>query len=203
MNKIFFVPKKLGYKPSIEYIIENNNNTIIIKNMIQIIILDLSKKEFVKFIYESLIKKLSEINEKELNINCNSIKYVLIAYYFNKIYFIYLNKINNSIFISIMNDLKNPFCPIEPHKLFCSKNNFIELLTNFYNFFYSNITEFDNDKTSFNYSDLNNSIIKSIFSLIKANEINKDVNKYYYHLIFFSLSNHNINIDLFKENKIK
>ena len=203
MNKIFFVPKKLGYKPSIEYIIENNNdNNINIKNMIQIIIIDLSKKEFVKFIYELLTEKLSETNEKELNINSNSIKYVLIAYYFNKIYFIYLNKINNSICISIMSDLKHPFCPIEPHKLLCSKNNFIELLANFYNSFFSNITKFDNDKTSFNYTNLNNGIIKSIFSLIKANEINKDINKYYYHLIFFSLSNHNINIDLFKENKI-
>ena len=201
MNKIFLIPKNLSYKPSIEYIIENNNDDNITKNLIQIIILDLSNKEFVNFIYETLIKKLNEINEIELNKDDNAIKYVLIAYYFDKIYFIYFNKISKSICISIMGDLQNPFCPVEPDKLFCSQNNFIELLSNFYNYFFSN--KFGNKEGAFNYSDINNSVVKSIFSLIKMNKIedNKN-NKYYFHLILFSLFNHNIKIDLFKENKI-
>jgi len=203
INKIFLIPQNLSYKPTIEYLIDKNNDNDIIKNLIQIIIIDLSNKDFVKFILETLMKKLNEINEIELDKTGNDVKYILIAYHLNKIYFIYLNKISKSLCISIMGDLKNPFCPVESNKLFCSKNNFIELISNFYNYFFSNKINFSKD--SFDCSDLNNSIIKSIFSLIKINKFNENINKnnkYYFHLILFSLFNHNINIDLFKENKI-
>ena len=203
INKIFVVPDNNIYKPSIEYIIEDENNINIIRTTIQIIILDLSNKNLVNFIYKLLNEKLKE-KEKEINKSENIINYVLIAYYFDKIYFIYLNKLNSNICISIMNDLKNPFCPIEPHKLFYSSNDFLELFGQFFNSFYLNKIESTKDNNSSCNSDINNSIIKSILNLIKANKINEDNknNKYYYHLIFFSSLNHNINTDLFKENKI-
>ena len=131
INKIFLIPQNLSYKPTIEYLIDKNNDNDIIKNLIQIIIIDLSNKDFVKFILETLMEKLNEINEIELDKTGNDVKYILIAYHLNKIYFIYLNKISKSLCISIMGDLKNPFCPVESNKLFCSKNNFIELISNF------------------------------------------------------------------------
>ena len=203
INKIFIIPDNNIYKPSIEYIIEDENNINIIRTTIQIIILDLSNKNLINFIYKLLNEKLKE-KEIELNKGENNIKYVLITYYFDKIYFIYLNKISKNICISIMNDLKNPFCPIEPHKLFYSSNDFLELLGQFFNSFYLNKIESTKENISSCNSDINNSIIKSILNLIKVNKINEDNknNKYYYHLIFFSSFNHNINNDLFKENKI-
>ena len=201
--KIFTVPNIDINKPSIEYIIKEKNENNFIRNIIQIIILDLSNKDFLAFIYRSLNEIIGNLNEKELDKNEINIKYVLIAYQFNKIYFIYLNKLNRIISVSIMRDLKDPFCPIEPTKLFCSSKEFLELFGNFYNSFCLNIIEQNQSKASLNYFDINNSIIKSIFSLIKINKINENNNnKYYYHLIFFSSFNYNVNIDLFKENKI-
>jgi len=202
-NKIFTVPNIEIYKPSIEYIIEDKNENSFVRNIIQIIILDLSNKDFLSFIYKTLNEIIGNLNKIELDNNEINIKYVLIAYQFKKNYFIYLNKLNKVISVSIMRDLEDPFCPIEPTKLFCSSKEFLELLGNFYNSFCLNIIDQNQCKASLHYFDINNSIIKSIFSLIKINQINEDNNnKYYYHLIFFSSFNHNINIDLFKENKI-
>ena len=207
VNKIFFVPEIENKKPSIEYIIRDENDYNIIKNTIQIIILDLSNKDFVGFIYKTLYE-LIESNGKDMensNKNEYNIKYVLIVYYYNKIYFLYLNQISLTISVSIMGDLQNPFCPVEPKKLFCSSKIFLELLNIFYNTFLSKEFDKKNTKVPLNFSDINNCIIKSIFHLIKENRINEDINqnnKYYYHLIFFSSFNHNINLDIFKENKI-
>ena len=206
-NKIFFIPDIEIKKPSIEYITKEENGNLIIREVIQIIILDLSNKDFVKFIYKEINNIMINIKEQyeKDNKNESRIKYVLIAYYYNKIFFMHLNKLNKTINVSIMGDLKDSFCPIEPIKLFCSIKEFLDLLGNFYNTFYSNKFEQIEKRTSINYFDINNSIIKSIFSLIKMNKINQDnnnCNKFYYHIIFFSSSNYDINLDLFKENKI-
>ena len=205
-NKIFTIPKTGSDKPSIEYIVEDNNEHKFIRNIIQIIILDLSNKDFLSFIYQTLNEIIGNLYgeyEKNLNKNEINIKFVLIAYFHNKIYLIYLNKLSKTLNVSIMADLKDPFCPIEPIKLFCSLKEFLELFGIFYNYFCLSIIEQNKNKASSNDFDLNNDIIKSIFSLIKLNKINEDINnKYYYHLIFFSSFHYNINIDLFKDNKI-
>ena len=203
-RKIFYIPELISYKPSIEYIIEYKNENRFIRNIIQIIILDLSNKDFVNFIYQELNEIISNTYdqyEKDINKNEYKIYYILIAYYHNEIYYIYINKLNKTINISIMRDFKNPFCPIEPIKLFCSAKEFLDLLGNFYYHFFSSESFQNKNITSFNNIDIDNNIIKSIFNLIKMNKINEDI-KFYYHLIFLSSSNCDIKLDLFKENKI-
>ena len=212
-DKIFLVPQIDCIKPSIEYVIKDEsiiNNNIII-NTIQIIIIDLSNKNFMNFIYQTLENLLNkkEENNGNANNNMNNIKnkfkYILIAYDINKVYFIYFNNNNKSINISIMNDLKNPFCPVAPKRLIYDKNNFIDLLDIFYNIFllpkYNNK---NNNETSFSFFDINNSVLKSIFSLIKANKINEDIDKtvkIYYHIIFLSSMHHNIDTNILEQNK--
>ena len=212
-DKIFFIPKiENNNKPSIEYILneenENNNNNItnfILRNTIQIIILDLSNKNFIDSIYKILIKIL---NQKEMSEDIKyKIKYILIAYDINKVYFIYFNnKIDRTINITIMNDLKDAFCPIDPKRIIYNKNDFIELLDSFYNSFILNKNKTKNsEENSFNIYSINNSIIKSIFNLIKINKINENINKTiinYYHLIFLSSFHHNIDTNILVQNKI-
>ena len=206
-EKIFEVPNVKSCKPSIEYIIENKDENNYVKNIIQIIILDLSNKDFVNFINQELIKIIGDLyekNEKDLNKNRVNIKYILIVYFYNSIYFIHLNKSNKAINIIIMKDLKDPFCPIEPIKLFFSQKEFLELLKNFFNEILNKIEQKEKgNEISYRCFDITNKIIESIFNLIKENKIDKDINnKYYYHLIFFSLYNYITKIDLFKENKL-
>jgi hypothetical protein len=199
-GKIFEIPDVKNYKPSIEYIIENKDENNYIKNIIQIIILDLSNKDFLKFIYQTLIEIIGDLCEKnKKNLKDVKIKYVLIAYDYNGIYFIYLNKLNRAINISIMRDLKNPFCPVEPIKLFCSSKEFLELLKNFCDAFLNKIEQ----EFSYRNIDIINNIIESIFNLIKVNKFDKNNNNiYYYHMIFFSMHKYFTKIDLFKENKL-
>ena len=202
-EKIFLVPNVDCNKPSIEYIIkyENEIDNLISINTIQIIVLDLSNKNFTNFIYQTLIKilnKKEENSEYNDDIN-NKFKYIFIAYDINKVYFIYFNnKKNKYINISIMNDFKNPFCPVDPKKLICEKNSFIELLDIFYNTFL--LSKYNNNDNSFSFFDINNSVIKSIFSLIKSNNINQNI-KIYYHIIFITSLHHNIDINILEQNR--
>ena len=218
LKKIFIVPNIQYNKPSIEYILkeeskDENNNNIIMRNTIQIIVLDLSDKNFVEYIYQILIKILNkkEENNDEINEDINNkFKYILIAYDLNKIYYIYFNNnINETIHIKIMNDLKNPFCPVVPQKLIYNKNSFIELLDCFYNTFILNKYYINNNNTkqaSFSFNDINNSVIKSIFSLININKINATYNNKniinYYHIIILSSFHYNIDTNILAQNKI-
>ena len=77
-------------------------------------------------------------------------------------------------------------------------------MKNFFNEILNKIEQKEKgNEISYRYFDITNKIIESIFNLIKENKIDKDINnKYYYHLIFFSLYNYITKIDLFKENKL-
>ena len=213
-EEIFMVPNMEYDKPSIEYIIkdQNDNNDSLERITIQIIVLDMSNKNFFNYIYNILINILSTENNENNMYTCNEniknkFKYILIAYDINKVYFVHFNNnINKTINIIIMNDLKNPFCPVDPKKLIYNKNDFIELLENFYNsFVLTKIYNKNIDEKSFIFYDINNSIIKSIFNLIKINKINENIHKNiinYYHLIFLSSFNHNIDTTILEQNKI-
>ena len=200
INKIFLVPNTEYSKPSIEYIIKDEKEQIIIRNTIQIIIIDLSNKDFNDNIYQALTKILNQKDE-----NDNKFKYILICYDINKIYYIYFNNnINKAINVTIMTDLYNPFCPIEPKKLIYNKQDFIELMDNFYNIFILNKKNKNILENKFNYNNINNSIIKSIFCLIKNNEKNNKIFENiinYYHIIFFSTFLHNIDSNILSKNK--
>ena len=219
INKIFLIPNVDCNKPSIEYVIknENNNNVYIIKNTIQIIIFDLSNEKFANYIYHVILNILNQkeenlYNENNTTVNIdnenmsNKFKYILIAYDNNKVYYLYFNNnLNKTINITIMNDLKNPFCPVDPKKLIYNKKEIIELLELFFNNYIltknSNIS--NTDITNFNTFDINNSVIKSALHLIKINKINDNTNKNisnYYHIIFLSSLHHNIDINLFEQN---
>ena len=207
-DKIFIVPKIECDKPSIEYIIKNENeNNYIERITIQIIILDLSNKNIFNYIYKTLIKILNtETNTYNENIN-NKFKYILIAYDINKVYYIHFdNNINKTINITIMNDLKNPFCAVDPKKLIYNKNDFIELLETFYNsFILTKIINKNIDEKSFIFYDINNSVIKSILNFIEINKINENIHKNiinYYHLIFISSFHHNIDATILEKNKL-
>ena len=173
---------------------------IIIRNTIQIIIIDLSNKNFIDNICQALTKILNQKDE-----NDNKFKYILIGYDINKIYYIYFNNnINKAINFTIMTDLYNPFCPIEPKKMIYNKQDFIELIDNFYNMLILNKKNSNILENKFNYNDINNSIIKSIFCLIKNNEKNNKIPEYiinYYHIIFFSTFLHNIDSNILSKNK--
>ena len=206
-EKIFIVPKIEYDKPSIEYIIKNDNENINIERItIQIIILDLSNKNIFNYIYKTLTRLLNtEINTHNENIN-NKFKYILIAYDINKVYYIHFdNNINKTINITIMNDLKNPFCPVDAKKLIYNKNEFIELLETFYNsFILTKIINKNIDEKAFIFYDINNSVIKSILNLIEINKINENIHKNiinYYHLIFISSFHHNIDATILEQYK--
>ena len=203
-DKIYTVPNIDSSKPSIEYIIKDDNNNIIIRNTIQIIVLDLSNKNFINYIYQILIKILTQKKEqKDFKLE-NNFKYILIAYDINKVYYVHFNNNKNkTIKISIMNDLSNPFCPVDPKKLIYNKNEFIELLDIFYNSFIITKNK-DFEGASNNIYNINNSIIKSIYCLIKINNINENNTNIinYYHIIFLSSSHHNIDTNILEENKI-
>lgn len=201
-GKIFLIPNNECNKPSIEYIIKDESEKIIIRNTIQILVIDISNKNFLDNIYQNLIKILKQKYE-----NDNKFKFILICYDINKIYYIYFsNNLNKTINITIMNDLNNPFCPVDPKKIIYSKNDFIELLDNFYNLFILNKNINNNIlESTFNYNDINNSIIKSVFCLIKINKINENMHTNiinYYHIIFISSFHHNIDTNILSQNKI-
>ena len=56
-----------------------------------------------------------------------------------------------------MRDLKNPFCPVEPIKLFCSSKEFLELLKNFCDAFLNKIEQ----EFSYRNIDIINNIINN------------------------------------------
>ena len=215
INKIFLVPNVDCNKPSIEYVIKkennNDNNIAISRNVIQIIIIDLSNKKFVDFIYQILMKILNEKENYDYKIDNENfyqkIKYILIAYDNSKAYYLFFNNnTNKTINITIMNDFKDPFCPVDAKKLIYNKKEILELLDLFYNNYYliknNNIKNSDKT-TTFNIYDINNSIIKSVFHLIKINEINEKNNEnIYYHIILISPFHHNIDANLLEQNKM-
>jgi len=203
LDKIRTIPNIECVKPSVEYIIKEVNDTKkIVRNIIQIIILDMTNKNLINYIYQLLNKILNENK-------CSNFKYILIGYDNSKVYYVHFNNSKNkTIKVTIMNDINNPFCPVDPKVLIYNKDDFIELLDIFYNSFIlvnQNSSNINNNKTSFNYYDLNNSIIKSIFHLAKINNINENNNKdiiNYYHIILFSSFHHNIDSNILEENKI-
>ena len=206
LDKIHTIPNVECIKPSVEYVIkEVKDDNKKIRNVIQIIILDMTNINLVNYIYQILVKILNENNSEQF---CSNFKYILIGYERSKVYYVHFNNSKNkTIKVTIMNDLNNPFCPVDPKKLIYNKNDFVELLDIFYNsFILVNQTSTNiNNKTSFNFYELNNSIIKSIFHLIKINNINENINKdiiNYYHIIFFSSLYHNIDSNILEENKI-
>ena len=197
-KQIYFIPKIDNIKensPSIEYLI-NKNKTI--RYTIQIIIIEINRISFnnniIEYIYQSLYQIIKEnyLNSKEYD---KYIKYSLIVYDKNNIYFMYLNnKINKNLEIKIMNDSIHPFCPLSKNKLFNNKNDFLILLEKFQQWLY--IYKIINS----NINNINiNTVIKSLIYLCNNNyKINNDDNFYYHHLILFTLSYPNIDLNYLK-----
>ena len=197
----YVIPDTLNInnKPSIEYIIENENK--INRIIIQIIIIDLMNKDLAIYICQMMNEILSKKSYDDDNI-----KYMLIAYDREKIYFFNYNISNNNINIIIMKDLKDPFCPLEPYMLLYNNKTFLDFLDIFYNSFLLKKIDEKNENILVGNPEINNGIIKSIFCLIKLNKNNINNinnNKLYFHLIFFSSYNHNINTSLLQDNKNK
>ena len=126
LDTIYTIPNVECIKPSVEYVIkEINDDNNKIRNVIQIIILDMTNKNLVNYIYQILIKILNENNSEQL---CIYFKYILIGYDNNKVYYVHFNNIKNkTIKVTIMNDLNNPFCPVDPKKLIYKDGYYREL----------------------------------------------------------------------------
>ena len=206
-DNLYFFPKIneiSGICPSIEYLIERKNKKIIKRYTMQMIIIEINNislnEGIIEYIYQSLYQIIKEnnINNKEYD---NYFKYSLILYDREKIYFMHLNNknklINKNLEITIMNDFKDPFCPLKNDILFYDKKDFLFLLEKFQNWLII--------YKQYNNNSINNSMKININTLINSiNNIfnmNNNCNIYnYFHLIIFSFSYPTLNLNFLKNN---
>ena len=193
-----------GICPSIEYLIERNSNKFIRRYTYQIIIIEINNfnniEKFIEYIYQSLYKVIKENNQNENEFD-NYFKYSLIAYNNKNIIFFHLNNknnlINKNLEVSIMNDFYNPFCPLSTNKLFYDKKDFLFLLEKFQNW----LLIYEKNKYINNSMKINiSTVINSMSEIFNNNK--QDYNLYYHHLIIFSFSYPNLDLNYLK-NKSK
>ena len=106
LDKIRTIPNVECIKPSVEYVIkEVKDDNKKIRNVIQIIILDMTNINLVNYIYQILVKILNENNSEQF---CSNFKYILIGYERSKVYYVHFNNSKNkTIKVTIMNDLNS------------------------------------------------------------------------------------------------
>ena len=201
-QNLYYIPKISdisGVCPSIEYLIEKKNLNLIKRYTLQIIIIEINNiinnEGSIEYIYQSLYQIIKENNSNDKDYD-DHFKYSLIVYDRQKIYFIHLNNkntlLNNNLEITIMNDFKNPFCPLPINKLFYNKKDFLFLLEKFQNWLLS----YKNQNNNYIYNSINiniNTILTSI-----SNLFNNNYNLYYHHLIIFSFSYPNLDLNYLK-----
>jgi hypothetical protein len=142
---------------------------------------------------------LQHLYKKNLEDNINKniiIKFCLILFDENTIYFLYYDKKANDLKIVLMKDLKEPFCPIPCFLLF----NYLHKLNDFqfYDLLNEKLEKFIEYKSINN--DHNNKITGSAFNAsiyVTINTLEYLDNKGYYHLHIFSA---NKNSEEIKEN---
>lgn len=193
-----------GICPSIEYLIERNSNKFIRRYTYQIIIIEINNfnnnEKFIEYIYQSLYQIIKENNQNENEFD-NYFKYSLIAYNNKNIIFFHLNNknnlINKNLEVSVMNDFYNPFCPLSTNKLFYDKKDFLFLLEKFQNW----LLIYEKNKYINNSMKINiSTVINSMSEIFNNNK--QDYNLYYHHLIIFSFSYPNLDLNYLK-NKSK
>lgn len=186
-----------GICPSIEYLIERKNNTK--RYTYQIIIIEINNfnnnEKFIEYIYQSLYQIIKENNQNENEFD-NYFRYSLIAYNNNKVFFFHLNNKNNlidkNLEVTIMNDFSNPFCPLSSNKLFYDQKDFLFLLEKFQNW----LLIYEKNKYINNSMKINISTV--INSMSDIFDKKQDYNLYYHHLIIFSFSYPNLDLNYLK-----
>ena len=206
INNIYCLPninELPGICPSLEYEISNKNETFINRITLQIIVIEINSFAlsigFIDYVYQILYQIIKENNDNG-NEYDKYFKYALIAYDSNKIYYYYLNigLNHNSLHISIVNDHKDPFCPLPINEIIYDANNFLILLDKFYNWI--SLLKNKNVKNT-NVNAINiNSIFKSINDTF--NSENKNV-IYYSHYIVFQTSYPRLNLNYLDEKNKK
>jgi hypothetical protein len=193
-----------GICPSIEYLIERKSNKFNKRYTYQIIIIEINNfnnnEKFIEYIYQSLYQIIKENNQNENEFD-NYFRYSLIVYNNKNIFFFNLNNknnlINKNLEVTIMNDFYNPFCPLSSNKLFYDKTNFLFLLEKFQNW----LLIYEKNKYINNSMKINiSTVINSMSEIFNNNK--QDYNLYYHHLIIFSFSYPNLDLNYLK-NKSK
>ena len=189
-----------GICPSIEYLIERKSNKLIKRYTYQIIVIEINNfnnnEKFIEYIYQSLYQIIKENNQNENEFD-NYFKYSLMAYNNKNVFFFHLNNknnlINKNLEVTIMNDFNNPFCPLSSNKLFYDKKDFLFLLEKFQNWLliYEK-NKYINDSKKINIS----TVINSLSEILNNNK--EGYNLYYHHLIIFSFSYPNLDLNYLK-----